>query len=101
MGAMEAVKEGFKEGVKAFVDGIGKAYDLAQSSPVLNDMANHGRSEVAAALFGGTSPYVMYMRGQHGQSEKELAAEVFGQKEMTPQEPKESQEQQVKHGLSL
>jgi hypothetical protein len=59
--------EAIKGGLVAVVEGIGKAYDLAQSSPTINDMANHGRTELAAALFNGSNAYVMYQRGSHDQ----------------------------------
>jgi hypothetical protein len=86
MGALEALAGGLKEGMKAFTEGVGNAFDAAQSSPVLNDMANHGRSELAAALFNG-SPYVMYQKGSHDQpqmGEKELAAAAFGGQDVSP-----------------
>ena len=50
----------------AVAEGVGKAIDMVQSSPTLNDMANHGRTELAAAIFNG-DPYVMYQKGSHDQ----------------------------------
>ncbi len=67
--ALGAIQAG--AAVEKAAEGIGKAYDLAQSSPVINDMANHGRSELVAALFGGQSnAHVMYMRGGHDQPQE-------------------------------
>jgi hypothetical protein len=50
-----------KEAIGTVAEGVGKAYDFAQSSQVMNDMANHGRSELAAGFFN-QSAYVMYQR---------------------------------------
>jgi hypothetical protein len=64
---VSAVTEGIKVGLGAFVGGF---FDVLQSVPKeIKDMANHGRTELAAALFNG-SAYVMYQRGMHGQPEK-------------------------------
>jgi hypothetical protein len=64
MGALEAMASGIKEGIKGFVDGVGKAYDIAQSSPEINHMASMGTHELAAALFSPAhSAFVMYPRG--------------------------------------
>ena len=52
---------------------VGKAYDFAQSSPTLNDMANHGRTELAAASFHDANAYVMYQRGSHDQPSPEVS----------------------------
>jgi hypothetical protein len=65
--------EAIKGGLGAVVEGVGKAYDLAQSSPVVNDMANHGRTEIAAALFHDANAYVMYQRGSHDQPSPEVS----------------------------
>jgi hypothetical protein len=85
--AGQALVEGVKEGVGAFIDGIGKAFDLAQASPTLNDMANHGRNEIAAALFNGqANAYVMYQRGSHDQPANENHIDTPGA-EVEPQKP--------------
>src|SRR5262249_46852146 len=98
MGAVQAAATGIVEGVKGFVDGVGKAFDIAQSSPTLNAWFEHGATELASGLVNG-NPFLPYgWGGSHGQSEKELAAEAFGHKEIAEQ-PKE--EQSMKQGLSM
>jgi hypothetical protein len=58
--AMQAVKEGFKEGLNAYKDGlnamgIGKAFDVLTTGAI-GDFVDHGRTELAAALFHGADP---------------------------------------------
>jgi hypothetical protein len=91
---VSAVTEGVKVGLGAFIEGMGKAFDIAQSSPTLKDMANHGRTELAAALFNG-SPYVMYQRGMHGQPEK------GGEELKEPSPEVEQPEIKQSHGIHL
>ena len=98
MGAMQAMASGIQEGLQGLVDGVGKAYDLAQSSPALNHMASMGSHEIAAALFGPTgSGFVMYPRGDrddHG-----LQGPGQAQEQGHGQEPQ--QEQQLERGRSM
>jgi hypothetical protein len=77
----EILSQKFMEAVKGVVPAIrestvgqllGKAVDLVQSSPTLNDMANHGRTELAAALNHGADAYVMYQKGSHDQPSPEV-----------------------------
>ena len=98
MGAVQAAATGIVEGVKAFADGIGKAFDLVQSSPTLNAWAEHGATELASGLVNGNAFLPYGWGGSHGQSEKELADQAFGRAEIT-EAPK--QEQSMKQGLSL
>lgn len=63
MGAVQALREGISEGVGAFLSAAkevgGQIWDGVAP------MANHGRTEMAAALFQG-SHFIMYMKGQEG-----------------------------------
>jgi hypothetical protein len=97
MGAVQAAATGIVEGVKAFVDGIGQVYDLAQSSPTLNAWAEHGTTELASGLVNGNAFLPYGWGGSHGQSEKELADQAFGRAEITDA----GEEQSMKQGLSM
>lgn len=93
-----AVMESLKEGIGAFVDGIGKAFDVVQQDPALSGAWDHGRSEIAAGLFGG-SAYVMYPKNAQSQPEHKEALEPSPEvqaPEITP-----SQEQQQSRGRSM
>ena len=95
MGIIETLAQGLKEGVTASMDGIGKAYDLAQSSPALNHMASMGSHEIAAALFTGNqggSAFVMYGRG--AREDASLDKGIHGGAEP----PAQDQEQQHERG---
>src|SRR5215472_5757805 len=98
MGAVQAAATGIVEGAKAFVDGVGKAFDIAQSSPTLNAWFEHGATELASAMHNGNAFLPYGWGGSHGQSEKELADQAFGRAEITDA-PKE--EQSMKQGLSM
>jgi len=76
MGALEAIKEGFREGIKAFAPGLENAG--AEIGKELYQMGAHGAHEFAAALFNG-SAFVMYPRGtreDHGVHGPEAEKEV-------------------------
>jgi hypothetical protein len=74
--ATQALKDGLKEGIGAFFAGLGKAIDTMQSSPALNDLANHGRTELAAALYSGQSnAFVMYHRSQPEKDQPKMEAD--------------------------
>jgi hypothetical protein len=63
MGAIEAATEGIKEGVKAFAPGLTLGKILSEIGETAKHMNDMGRSELAAALFSGTSnAFVMYPR---------------------------------------
>jgi hypothetical protein len=66
MGGMEAALTGVIEGMKAYMAGMNAMIDAMPNE--LKDMWNHGRTEVAAALYN-QSPYVMYQKGTHDQKE--------------------------------
>jgi hypothetical protein len=89
--AAEALTAAVKEALQAFfVDGMGKAFDIAQASPAINDFFNHGRTEAASSLFNGTSnAFIMYQRGSHDQPANDNQAETLGVA-IEPQEMKQS-----------
>ncbi len=62
-GALEAVMNGIKEGLGAYREGLGQVWDG------VTPMFDHGRMELAAALFHGNAAHVVYMRDgdTHGQ----------------------------------
>ena len=64
MGAMQAVMEGFREGVKAFAPGLTLSNILSDIGSELGRLGVQGQAEVAGLLFGN-SAYVPYGRGQN------------------------------------
>ena len=64
MGAMQAVTEGFREGVKAFAPGLTLSNILSDIGSELGRLGVQGQAEVAGLLFGN-SAYVPYGRGQN------------------------------------
>lgn len=90
--ALGAARDGVVEGVSAFVKGIGKAFDLAQS-PGIGDAWNQGRSEIAAALFN-ESAYVMYPRAEKNlQGGTNNPSPEVQSPEITPSQEQPHQEQ--------
>jgi hypothetical protein len=92
MGGMEALTTGLKEGIKSLADGVGKAFDLVQSSPALNHAATMGTHELAAALFNG-SGFVMYPRTG---GKEDPAQEKDG-----PEQGQQQHEQEHERGRSM
>lgn len=64
MGAMQAVKEGISEGVRAFAPGLTLGNILSDIGSELGRLGVQGQAEVAGLLFGN-SAYVPYGRGQN------------------------------------
>jgi hypothetical protein len=76
IGTGKAIGEGLKEGIMAFRDGLGQVWDAA------TPMFDHGRTELAAALFSGHA-HVMYMHNENAVEEpqRELTSEPLQKKQ--------------------
>lgn len=49
-----------KKGLGIVKEALGKPYDIAQSSPAINNAANKGRDELSRALFHQSNAFVQY-----------------------------------------
>jgi hypothetical protein len=78
IGAAAAILRGIEQGAASLADGLGQVWDAAKP------MFDHGRSEVAAAIFSGHG-HVMYMHGGEDRGQNEghgLPVEPLKQPEM-------------------
>ena len=78
------VKEMSKEVLSMVKDAVGKVFDVVQLAQPAID---HGRTELAAAIFRESDAYVMY---QHKGNEQELAGKQQDAKQ--PEMPQQQQE---------
>jgi hypothetical protein len=92
----EAVKEGVKEGLGAYFDGIKTVLDAAYS-PGMQHFAAHGAHELVAALVNG-SAFVMYPRSSGKDDEQKNEHGVHGPDIKAPETPQ--QENQHERGRS-
>ncbi len=83
-GAIEAIKEA----VQTVAPGLSLSKMFNEIGSELSQLASHGRTEMAAALFNG-SPFVMYMKGQETTEQSPdhgLANEASPEKEVEGRE---------------
>lgn len=83
-GAIEAIKEG----IQAVAPGLSLSKMFDDIGSELSQLASHGRTEMAAALFNG-SPFVLYMKGQEATEQSPdhgLANDTAPQKEVDGRE---------------
>lgn len=98
--ATEAVTEGLKGGVVAFVEGVGQIFDGLQASPTFNAWVGHGATEFAAAINHGAHGLAMY-GWPHDQPKNDQPSPEVQSPEITPSHGLDAPEQQQSRGRSM
>jgi hypothetical protein len=93
-GLLEAIQAAGAKAMQTAADRLSPGTILSEVGQEATQLFNHGRSELAAALFRNTDAYVMYMKGTGNEQEQGhgLSAEA------SVQQPQQDKGQQQERG---